>query len=323
MIPYPRKFYAVANGRKPGIYTTWNECRDQVQGFKKARFKSFMDMESAREFVEKYQDDLKKDGYSTSVMRETYPLLPKFESKIQPINIKALQKKDALKSATQLTLRQPKLKSRNHNAKKIRGGRHETALLIESFGQNAIQCWTDGSCLSNPGGAGGAAAIVVFPFLTKLPRGFKSLEKKVGNIHNEMETKVLNCNEIARTKAFQTCTNNITELSAIHLALTLLDDLRLHSHNDDGLTQFPVHIMTDSQYSEKVLTGKWRSHCNFEYINPIKDLLAKMQKRGQNVSFHWVRGHCDITYNQKVDELARGVALQCFTSASAAGLAEE
>lgn len=34
-------FYAVKEGRKPGIYRTWDECKEQVNGFSKARFKKF------------------------------------------------------------------------------------------------------------------------------------------------------------------------------------------------------------------------------------------------------------------------------------------
>lgn len=30
------KFYAVRAGHKPGIYHTWNDCLEQVRGFKKA-----------------------------------------------------------------------------------------------------------------------------------------------------------------------------------------------------------------------------------------------------------------------------------------------
>lgn len=41
------KFYVVWNGRKPGIYTSWEECKEQVHGFSGASFKSFADYESA------------------------------------------------------------------------------------------------------------------------------------------------------------------------------------------------------------------------------------------------------------------------------------
>ena len=45
------KFYAVAAGRKPGIYLTWVDCERQVKGFSGARFKSFKTREEASLFV--------------------------------------------------------------------------------------------------------------------------------------------------------------------------------------------------------------------------------------------------------------------------------
>ena len=36
-----KKFYVVWAGRQPGIYTTWAECAEQVNGFNNAKFKSF------------------------------------------------------------------------------------------------------------------------------------------------------------------------------------------------------------------------------------------------------------------------------------------
>ncbi len=36
-----QKYYVVWSGRKPGIYTTWDECKSQVVGVKGARYKSF------------------------------------------------------------------------------------------------------------------------------------------------------------------------------------------------------------------------------------------------------------------------------------------
>jgi len=36
-----QKFYVVWRGRKPGIYDRWDECRQQILGFKDAVYKSF------------------------------------------------------------------------------------------------------------------------------------------------------------------------------------------------------------------------------------------------------------------------------------------
>jgi len=37
-----KKFYAVANGRKPGIYTSWPEAEAQVKGYGGAKYKGFV-----------------------------------------------------------------------------------------------------------------------------------------------------------------------------------------------------------------------------------------------------------------------------------------
>jgi len=47
-----KKFYAVANGRKPGVYKTWDECQAQTKGFAKAKFKSFTTEKEAQDFID-------------------------------------------------------------------------------------------------------------------------------------------------------------------------------------------------------------------------------------------------------------------------------
>lgn len=43
-----QKFYVVWNGRKPGIYTTWAECLQQVEKFEGAAYKAFENQEEAK-----------------------------------------------------------------------------------------------------------------------------------------------------------------------------------------------------------------------------------------------------------------------------------
>ena len=45
------KYYAVAKGRKAGIYTTWGECETQVKGFSGAVYKSFTTEAEAKRFM--------------------------------------------------------------------------------------------------------------------------------------------------------------------------------------------------------------------------------------------------------------------------------
>lgn len=46
------KFYAVKRGRKEGIFTSWDECKEQVTGFPNALYKSFPTYEEAKSFID-------------------------------------------------------------------------------------------------------------------------------------------------------------------------------------------------------------------------------------------------------------------------------
>ncbi|KAK6043237.1 hypothetical protein COOONC_19258 [Cooperia oncophora] len=48
-------YYAVANGRKVGVYGSWDECRAQVDGFSQARYKKFVSKSEALAFIANYQ----------------------------------------------------------------------------------------------------------------------------------------------------------------------------------------------------------------------------------------------------------------------------
>lgn len=48
-----QKYYVVWSGKEPGIYTSWADCKEQVDGIAGARYKSYPDMASARAAYEK------------------------------------------------------------------------------------------------------------------------------------------------------------------------------------------------------------------------------------------------------------------------------
>ncbi len=49
-----KKYYAVAKGRVPGIYTNWDSCKKQVHGYPGAQFKGFPNHGDAEEYVTAY-----------------------------------------------------------------------------------------------------------------------------------------------------------------------------------------------------------------------------------------------------------------------------
>ena len=56
------KFYVVWNGRNVGVYSDWDSCKMQIEGFKGAQYKSFPDRQSA--------EDAFKAGYQQTSQRD-------------------------------------------------------------------------------------------------------------------------------------------------------------------------------------------------------------------------------------------------------------
>lgn len=54
------KFYAVAKGVQPGIYTSWSECEKQVKNFKGALYRSFTNKEEAQTYLDQMIDAERK-----------------------------------------------------------------------------------------------------------------------------------------------------------------------------------------------------------------------------------------------------------------------
>ena len=140
--------------------------------------------------------------------------------------------------------------------------------LIANLPPDAAVCFTDGSCQGNPGPCGAGAVV-------KLPDG------------RVLETY----------KALGEGTNNIGELTAIGLALDLLDQA---AYPVAG----PVRMFTDSQYAEGVLAKGWKAKANVSLIAGIKPRLVQRKAKLQ-----WLAGHVGIAENERADQLAnQGVA---------------
>lgn len=136
--------------------------------------------------------------------------------------------------------------------------------LIANFRPDVAVAYTDGACTGNPGPAG-AGAVVQLP-------GGETLE---------------------RHAALGRATNNVGELTAIDLALDLLDEA---DFPEDG----QVELLTDSKYSHGVLVLGWKAKANRELILGLRKRLE-----GRKVRIHWVAGHTGLEGNERADALAR------------------
>ena len=135
---------------------------------------------------------------------------------------------------------------------------------IDKQPDNAVVCFTDGSCRGNPGPAG-VGVFVQFPDGTSL-RHSKYLGK---------------------------ATNNIAELTALSDAIDLIAE-------HEAYQKSPLVLYTDSKYAEGILTKNWKPKANQALIQSIK---AKIRARG-NIKILWIAGHAGILGNEQADALA-------------------
>lgn len=49
-------YYSVANGHSVGVFETWSECKKNIDGFSKPRFKKFDTKEEAEQFIKEYNE---------------------------------------------------------------------------------------------------------------------------------------------------------------------------------------------------------------------------------------------------------------------------
>ncbi len=72
-----KKFYAVRVGHKTGIYSTWEECKLQVDGYPKAEYKSFPTLKNAEDYLEGIVESQPRQANRPKIAAEvTVPQFP-------------------------------------------------------------------------------------------------------------------------------------------------------------------------------------------------------------------------------------------------------
>lgn len=65
-----KKYYAVRKGRAIGVYSSWNECEEQVSKYSGAEHESFYSLEEAIEYIE--EDGVFEYDYKTRKFKRIY-----------------------------------------------------------------------------------------------------------------------------------------------------------------------------------------------------------------------------------------------------------
>lgn len=140
-----------------------------------------------------------------------------------------------------------------------------------------MKVYTDGSSLKNSKTShGGWACLFVFD--------------------NEDQKPILRSNYLQGS-------NNLNELMAISYAFWYsINKLKIHDED--------IEIISDSEYSIKVLTGKYKARANLNLIQKIKSMMDELEKLNCKISFRHIEAHTgksdlDYKYNDIVDKEAR------------------
>ena len=110
--------------------------------------------------------------------------------------------------------------------------------FLEGLSVDTIRCFTDGSCVGNPGPAGTGV--------------FIQLGEK----------------EIKHYRYLGEGTNNKAELSAVYDALTLLE-------KESVSNETPIVVCTDSQYVVGILTKNWKAKANRGLVLDLRKLVKQ------------------------------------------------
>lgn len=136
--------------------------------------------------------------------------------------------------------------------------------LIAGLPEGTAIAFTDGGCRGNPGPSGSGVYL-------ELPDGRRA----------------------AASRALGRGTNNIAELTALDMALDLLDEAAWPS-------DAPAALLTDSRYAKGVLVDGWKAKANQALILPLRERL----KARPGAVLHWVAGHAGVAGNERADALA-------------------
>ncbi|MGH9846992.1 MAG: ribonuclease HI [Blastocatellia bacterium] len=134
-----KKYYAVRNGREPGIYRTWDECKAQVEGYPNAAYKGFASLGDAEVFL----GNIKSETPVPAALFADPKPTSKSRSKPKP---------------------KAEVKAPDSPA---------TDLLETTDGLKRMVIYTDGACTGNPGPGGYGAVLMHGGHRKELSGGFR------------------------------------------------------------------------------------------------------------------------------------------------------
>ncbi|KAH8297280.1 hypothetical protein KR044_010068 [Drosophila immigrans] len=297
-------FYAVAKGRKVGIYGSWAECQEQVNGFKGAVFKKFNLRQEAEDFIgaKSTHGSYTPDEFAVPLGRKQPPPVSwaakkKHTSKsedywpedVQEDGIMAAMDEvegfpapsSSLKRKTQAD-RDPAVMSKiPRHASNV-----EEGIALKQFGafeftidsDGFVIVYTDGSCLGN-GRADACAGFGVY----------------FGDDHPLNAAKPV----LGRV------TNNVGEIQAAIYAIKTALDLGIRKLGISTDSQFLINSITMWVPGWKRRGWRLKNNEPVKNVADFKELDELLQNDDIQVKWNYVVAHKGIKGNEMADKLAR------------------
>ncbi|KAL9131724.1 MAG: hypothetical protein Q9217_000399 [Psora testacea] len=304
------KFYAVKNGRVPGIYTDWPSAQEQITGCQKPKHRCFTSRAEAQKFLD--EDSLQADES---------PITPQADSR-------SFFSSNNDAEALREPITQP---SSQKKTKKLRNGSHKMKQDVPEYNEEAFEPGTgplppgsedgfDANIMFDPGSGkvvyktqeqrqatkpaptGGSLTgpIRIYTDGSSLGNGKAGAFAGIGVYFGPSDKR-----NVSETLPGAKQTNQRAELTAILRALEIVP------RNRD------VVIITDSKYGIDSVTSwyvNWRRNGwknaagrAVENKDLIENVLAKIEERDQlrvQTNFEWIKGHSTSEGNIQADKLA-------------------
>ncbi|ESZ95707.1 hypothetical protein SBOR_3927 [Sclerotinia borealis F-4128] len=291
-----QKYYAVRKGFKTGVFTNWDDCKEQITGFAGAMYKSFSTASDAQAFVAGKNPAKPSKGnkfYGVAVGHIPGVYEEWADAKEQIEGVKGPKfKRFATREEAEEFVREGGKASKKAKTGAEKEGKDEEKKVVKGKGKvtveenaqafsgaDTVKVWTDGSSRGN-GKVGAVAGYGVF---------FGDGDER--NISAPLEGNPQ--------------TNQRAELTA---ALRALETVPLDKH---------IEIVTDSNYTINCATvwykgwekKGWKTSTGKEVMN--LDLIMKIRKRIDErtsnkvqTNLTWVKGHDQNPGNVAADRLA-------------------
>ncbi|XP_011345692.2 ribonuclease H1 isoform X2 [Ooceraea biroi] len=282
-------YYAVAKGRKPGIYATWDECSAQVNKFPGSIYKKFVTESEAQNFIKERSSSAV--GTSSTKQQLISRVSKPMESRALPTQLFPLgskrpavaQEKSVLKRTLSTgngvndKLEQPNKKRKvvaDSGATQSSEQNDKANFIMDEDGY--VNVFTDGACSAN-GHKGARAGIGVW-FQDDHPL----------NVSRPVEGRP---------------TNNMAEIQAVTIAARQAKKAGIKKLKVNTDSKFLISCIT--QWMPRWKKRGWTTLNNKPVIN--KTELLEMEKELELLTVAWnhVNGHVGIHGNEMADKLAK------------------